>query len=68
MGTIFHPEWSQTQTLEMGFYRDEGGNAHCYALGSNQPGDYSYLRRLEQNANWSLMGFRVALLPLNSQL
>ncbi len=68
VGTIFHPEWSQTQTLEMGFYRDEGGNAHCYALGSNQPGDYSYLRRLEQNANWSLMGFRVALLPLDSQL
>lgn len=68
IGTIFHSEWSQTQSLEMGFYRDEGGNAHCYALGSNQPGDYSYIRRLEQNANWSLMGFRTALLPRDSQL
>jgi hypothetical protein len=68
IGTIFHPEWSQTQPLEMGFYRDEGGNALCYALGSNQPGDYSYIRRLEQNANWSLMGFRTALLPLGSRL
>jgi hypothetical protein len=68
IGTIFHPEWSQTPSLEMGFYRDEGGNAHCYALGSNQPGDYSYIHRLEQNANWSLMGFRTALLPVDSKL
>jgi hypothetical protein len=68
VGTIFHLEWSQTQSLEMGFYRDDGGNAHCYALGSSQPGDYSYIRRLEQNANWSLLGFRTALLPLGSQL
>lgn len=68
VGTIFHPEWSHTQSLEMGFYRDTGGNAHCYALGSNRPGDYSYIRRIEQNSNWSLMGFRTALLPLDSEI
>lgn len=61
VGTIFHPEWSETETLELGFYRDEQGNATCYAVGSNAPGDYSYINEVEGEAEWSLMGFRLAL-------
>jgi hypothetical protein len=63
VGTIFHPEWSETETLELGFYRDEQGNATCYAVGSNAPGDYSYIDEVEGEADWSLMGFRLALVP-----
>ncbi|HEX8922660.1 MAG TPA: hypothetical protein VF766_14390 [Pyrinomonadaceae bacterium] len=63
VGTIFHTEWSETETLELGFYRDEQGNATCYAVGSNSPGDYSYINEVEGEAEWSLTGFRVALVP-----
>jgi hypothetical protein len=63
VGTVFHPEWSQTETLELGFYRDEAGNATCYAVGSNAPGDFSYVNEVEGDAEWSLMGFRLALVP-----
>jgi hypothetical protein len=64
VGTIFHPEWSDTETLELGFYRDEAGNATCYAVGSNAPGDFSYLNEVEGDSEWSLLGFRVALVPV----
>ncbi len=63
VGTIFHTEWSETETLELGFYRDEQGNATCYAVGSNAPGDFSYIREVEGETEWSLAGFRVALVP-----
>jgi hypothetical protein len=63
IGTIFHPRWSETETLELGFYRDEQGNANCYAVGSNAPGDFSYISEVEGEAEWSLMGFRLALVP-----
>jgi hypothetical protein len=63
VGAIFHPEWSETETLELGFYRDEQGNATCYAVGSNAPGDFSYVRVVEGEDDWSLAGFRVALVP-----
>jgi hypothetical protein len=63
IGNVFHPEWSETDALEMGFYRDEHDNAHCYALGSNQPGDFSYIRAIEAGSGWTLLGFRTALLP-----
>jgi hypothetical protein len=63
VGTIFHPEWSETETLELGFYRDEQGDATCYAVGSNAPGDFSYIRVVEGEEEWSLAGFRVALVP-----
>jgi hypothetical protein len=63
VGTIFHPEWSETETLELGFYRDEQGNASCYAVGSNAPGDFSYVRAVEGEEEWGLAGFRVALVP-----
>jgi hypothetical protein len=63
VGTIFHTEWSETETLEMGFYRDNQGNATCYAVGSNAAGDYSYINEVEGEGEWSLMGFRVALVP-----
>ena len=63
VGTIFHPEWSETETLELGFYRDEQGNAKCYAVGSNASGDFSYVRAVEGEEEWALAGFRVALVP-----
>ena len=63
VGTLFHPEWSETETLELGFYRDEQGNAKCYAVGSNGPGDFSYVRTVEGEEEWALAGFRVALVP-----
>ena len=63
VGTIFHREWSETETLELGFYRDEQGNATCFAVGSNAPGDFSYISEVEGEAEWSLMGFRLALVP-----
>ena len=62
VGTIFHPEWS-TETLELGFYRDRAGNATCYAVGSNAPGDFSFISEVEGEAEWSLLGFRLALVP-----
>jgi hypothetical protein len=62
IGTVFHPEWSETETLELGFYRDERGNATCYAVGANSPGDFSFIDIIE-GEEWSLTGFRIALLP-----
>ena len=63
IGTIFHREWSETETLELGFYRDDEGNARCYAVGSSAPQDFSYINEVEGDTEWSLMGFRVALVP-----
>jgi hypothetical protein len=63
IGTIFHPEWSDTETIELGFYRDQAGNATCYAVGANGPGDFSYINEIEGEGDWSLMGFRIALVP-----
>lgn len=61
IGTIFHREWSDTESLEIGFYRDERDNAKCYAVGSNAPGDFSYIREIETDSDWTLLGFRMAL-------
>lgn len=63
IGAIFHPEWSETETLELGFYRDDEGNATCYAVGSNAPGDFSYINEVELETDWTLLGFRIALVP-----
>lgn len=63
IGTVFHPEWSEAESLELGFYRDEKGNAHCFAVGSNAPGDYSYLQRIETDSDWTYLGFRLMLVP-----
>jgi hypothetical protein len=63
VGTIFHPEWSQTESLELGFYRDEAGNATCYGVGSNAPDDFSYINEVELETDWTLLGFRIALVP-----
>jgi hypothetical protein len=65
IGHLFHREWSETETLELGFYRDEEGNATCYAVGSNAPGDFSYINEVELETDWTLLGFRVALVPEN---
>src|ERR1041384_1721754 len=63
VGTLFHPEWSETETLELGFYRDEQGNATCYAVGCNAPGDFSYINEVDLETDWTLAGFRLALVP-----
>lgn len=63
VGTLFHPEWSDTMTLELSGYRDERGNAMGLAVGSNGPGDFSYVRRQGVDADLALLGFRVALVP-----
>ncbi len=63
IGNVFHREWSATESLELGFYRDENGNAKCYAVGSNAPGDFSYIHEIETSADWALLGFRTALVP-----
>ena len=63
IGNVFHKEWSETETLELGFYRDEHGNAKCYAVGSNAPGDFSYIHEIETMSDWALLGFRTALVP-----
>lgn len=63
IGTVFHPEWSQTEPLELGFYRDEHNNAKCYAVGSNAPGDFSYIHEIETESDWALLGFRAAIVP-----
>ncbi|MBA2619747.1 MAG: hypothetical protein H0U87_00955 [Acidobacteria bacterium] len=63
IGNVFHKEWSQTESLELGFYRDEAGNAKCYSVGSNAPNDFSYIHEIENNSDWTLLGFRTALVP-----
>jgi hypothetical protein len=63
VGTLFHHEWSETETLELGFYRDAAGNATCYAVGSNAPGDFSFVREVEGEDEWSLLGFSVDVIP-----
>lgn len=62
-GTLFHAEWSETETLELGFYRDREGNATCYAVGANALKDFSYINEVEGEGEWSLIGFRLALVP-----
>ncbi len=64
IGTVFHPEWSLTESLELGFYRDEKGNAKCYAVGSNAPNDFSYISEIETASDWTYLGFRTALVPV----
>ncbi|MCA1624309.1 MAG: hypothetical protein LC778_11015 [Acidobacteria bacterium] len=63
IGNVFHKEWSATETLELGFYRDEHGNAKCFSVGSNAPDDFSYIHEIETNSDWALLGFRAALVP-----
>ncbi len=61
---IRHREWSLTESLELGFYRDEKGNAKCYAVGSNAPNDFSYISEIETASDWTYLGFRTALVPV----
>ena len=63
IGTVFHPEWSETESLELGFYRDESGNANCYIVGSNARGDFSYIDEIDTASNWTYLGFRMAVVP-----
>lgn len=63
IGNLFHPEWSETKSLELAAYRDDYGNAICYAVGSNRTGDFSYVQRVETDSDWTLLGFRAALVP-----
>ena len=63
IGTVFHPEWSETESLELGFYRDESGNANCYIVGSNAQGDFSYIDEIGTASDWTYLGFRMAVVP-----
>jgi hypothetical protein len=63
IGTLFHREWSETATLELSAYLDDHGNAIGLTIGSNQSGDFSYVRRLEADPDLSRLGFRIALVP-----
>ena len=63
IGTVFHPEWSQTESLELGFYRDENNNANCYIVGSNAPHDFSYIAEIDTASDWTYLGFRMAIVP-----
>lgn len=63
IGTVFHPEWSETESLEMSFYRDERGNATVFSVGANAPGDFSYVEIIEGEDELEQTGFRIALLP-----
>ena len=61
VGTVFHPEWGETASLELGFYRDDHGNAQCFSVGPNGPGDFSFVHQVETESEWPLLGFRLAL-------
>ena len=63
IGNVFHKEWSQTESCELGFYRDGNGNAKCYAVGSNAPEDFSFIKEVENTNDWTFLGFRTALVP-----
>jgi hypothetical protein len=63
IGNVFHKEWSASASLELGAYRDEQGNARCYAVGCNAPDDFSYVRSIETNSDWTYLGFRIVLVP-----
>jgi len=63
IGTVFHPEWSETESLEVGFYMGGHASAQCFAVGSNGPGDFSYVQIIETATDWKMFGFRIALVP-----
>ena len=44
-------------------HRDEHDNAKCYVVGPNAPGDFSFIREIESDSDWTLLGFRTALVP-----
>src|SRR5262245_18586441 len=56
-------EWSETATLELSAPFDVRGNAIGLTVGSNQSGDFSYVRRLDTDPDLTRLGFRIALLP-----
>jgi hypothetical protein len=66
VGALFHHEWSETATVELSSFRDERGNRVGLVVGSNMPGDFSYVRRLDADPDLSLVGFRVALVPVEA--
>lgn len=63
IGTVFHLEWSETESLEVGFYPGVHDSTQCFAMGPNGPGDLSYVRIIETATDWKLFGFRLALVP-----
>ena len=63
VGTLFHREWSETNSVELSSYRDDHGNGIGFAVGSNAPGDFSYVRGIGTDVDLTLLGFRVALGP-----
>ena len=62
IGTVFHPEWSETESLEVGYYAEDQ-SAQCYVVGADGPMDFSYVEPLETATDWKMLGFRIALVP-----
>lgn len=65
IGTLFHEEWSETPSLEVGWYAFHDG-AQCYAAGSAARGDFSFIVPEGPASDWNLAGFRLALVPEHS--
>jgi len=63
IGTVFHREWSETESLEVGFYIGAHASAQGFVVGSNGPGDFSYVQIIETATDWKMFGFRLALVP-----
>jgi hypothetical protein len=64
VGALFHREWSESALLELSAYYDARSNAIGFAVGSNAPGDFSYVRRIGNEEDLATLGFRVALIPI----
>jgi hypothetical protein len=63
IGTLFHPEWGATSSLELSFYMDARKDAELFVVGPNGPGDFSYVDRIETHPDWSMFGFRLTPVP-----
>ena len=62
IGTL-SPRVGATSSLELSFYMDARKDAELFVVGPNGPGDFSYVDRIETHPDWSMFGFRLALVP-----
>jgi hypothetical protein len=52
IGTVFHPEWSETDRSSSDFIVMNAATQRCFAVGPNAPGDFSYIDVIE-GEEWS---------------
>ena len=62
IGTL-SPRVGATSSLELSFYMDARKDAELFVVGPNGPSDFSYVDRIETHPDWSMFGFRLALVP-----